>query len=486
MGIIQKIILKGAGKILSSDSAKLVTNTIKKESKALLSFEAKDVKSAYKLGENGVTQYRIKPDITMPIRPDTLHFKRPLIPLTGKAIKSEDPIILGELGNISLRLAKQYKTAEAAASKGIREVFSGFDVAIRSKGANSVYSKLKRMIPKLNKTVKTDEEARQIIQDAIGGRIQLKNLTQKDIIETLDNIKIEGKALTSSEKSLIKRYFNNEKLTQTELETAKSLAKPVKIALAEKQTDPVVKKFILSNLKYSLNKGQTTFEKLEKAGIRKDIIQELKSNPNIKPMEMTEINNYKGKNGVAYFSDKQIREFEKMQLATGQKIDIITCSEDIDLAKYGLKDLPKSAKDAIKESGYTTGQINVKLSDGNFAEIQIRGSGPFAEYEHIKYDAMLDKNTLGETFDEYKAAVKSIPKDKMPKYNQYISDNYDYYRDIELGINRNKPKLPEEFDSILSEESMKHLHDLNELDQAEKMKNFIPHIEYTSQIDNIG
>ena len=474
MGILPKII-KGARTIIHSDTLKYVTAPLKKEP-ALLSFAPKG-EVVYKIGQSGVRQFRIKPDITMPVRPETLHFNRPAFPIQGKLLTDGNELQLGELGNISLRLADKYKKAETAAAKEIREVFEGFDVAVRAKGANSVYSKLKRMIPKLNKTVTTDEEARQIIQDAIGGRIQLKDLTQKDILETLNTIKIEGKNLTTAEKNLVQRLFKGEKLAAAEMETAQKLAKSVKIALAEKQTEPVVKQFILSNLKDALNRNITTFEKLEKAGISKDIIQELKTNPNVKPLRMTEINNYKGQNGVAYFSDRQIREFEKMQFATGEKIDIITCSENIDLSKYGIEELPKNAQDAIKASGYTTGQINVILSDGSLAEIQIRGSGQFPEYEHLAYDATLEKNTLGEIFNDFKAAMKQISKKDMPEYNKYKSDCYDYYRDLELGIIRPKPKLPEKFDKILSEESMKHLHDLNEADQAEKMKGFIPHIE---------
>lgn len=482
MGLLPKII-KTAGSLITAESIKAVSNPIKTEAKALLSFSSKG-KEVCKIRDTGVVQYRIKPDITMPIRPETMHMDRPIIPIDGKQLKAKNPVQLGELGNISMRLAKSYKNIENAAKKELSEVFDGFQISVRTKGANSVFSKLERMIPKLNKTIKTDEDARQIIQDAIGGRIQLKDLTTKDIIETLNTIKIEGKPLTQSEKTLIQRLFNNEKLSDIELDTANKLAKPVKIALAEKQSDPAVKKFLLSNMKYALDNNMTTLEKLEKTGIRKDILEELKTNPNIKPLRMTEINNYKGKDGVAYFSDRQIREFEKMQLATGQKFDIITCSENIDFSKYGLEELPKAAQDAIKKSGYTTAQINAVLTDGSLAEIQIRGSGPFAEYEHIAYDATLEKNTLGEIFDDFKSSIKKTPQKDMPDYDKYKSDCYDYYRDLELGIKRTKPQLPEKFDKILSEENMKKLHDLNEADQANKMKTFMPHIEYENSSIN--
>lgn len=477
MGIAPKII-KCIGVLLKSDALP-ATSPIRRETRTLLSFVPKDnIATSNKLG---VMQYRIKPDITIPIRPETLYWDNPAFPISGKMLQDNNSLQLWELGNISFRLGKKYKALEQTAKEELNAVFDGFEVSVRAKGANSVYSKLKRVLQKQNKTIKTDEEARQIIQDAIGGRIQLKDITRQDLIETLNTLKINGKTLTASEKNIIQRYFNNEKLSAAELEIAQNLSKPVKLALAEKQSDPVVRKFMLSGLKDALNRNVTTMEKLEKAGIRKDILEELKSNPNITPLKLGEINNYKGKNGIAYFSDRQIREFEKMQLATGEKFDIITCSEDIDLTKYGLEKMPQSAQDAIKPSGYTTGQINVTLSDGTLAEVQIRGSGDFAEYEHIAYDAKLNKNTLGEIYKEYKDIILKIPKEDMPEYNKYISDCYDYYRDIELGIIREKPQLPEKFNKILSEENMKRLHELDEADQKNKMKTFVPHIEDSGQ-----
>lgn len=463
---VQKILTK-AGSVINKAKALPAP----KQPKALLEFNK---------STNGIAQYRIKPDITMPVRPETMHAKNPTITITGNSLNAEDELQLAELGNVSLRLAQKYKNAEASATKEIKEIFEGFDVSVRAKGANSVFSKLKKMAIKGNKTIKTDEDARQIIQDAIGGRIHLKDLTAKDVADTINSVKIDGKALTSTEKKLVQKLFNNEKLTEVERITAERLAKPIKFALAEKHSEPAFRKFMLSGIKDALNRKVTTFEKLEQAGIRKDILQELKTNPNIKPLQLTEINNYKGVNGIAYFSDNQIRQFERLQLATGEKMDIITCSENIDLAKYGLEGLSKSAKDAIKPSGYTTGQINVKLSDGSLAEIQVRGSGQFGEYEHFKYDSTQGKNTLSKVLDMYKAAVKKLKGEDAKEYDDYISKFYDYYRAPELGLQMPRPKLSKQFDSILSEESMKELYYLDKAYQAEQMKNFVPHIEYAA------
>ena len=80
------------------------------------------------------------------------------------------------------------------------------------------------------------------------------------------------------------------------------LAKPIKIALAEKQSEPVFRRFILGGLRDALDRNVTTIEKLEQAGISKDLIKELQTNPKIKPVRMTEINNYKGvSTGILFF-----------------------------------------------------------------------------------------------------------------------------------------------------------------------------------------
>lgn len=474
MALVPKII-KGIGQIIRPDKVKYVSSAVKAEYQSVMHF--KTLGSNVKIVEPGIKNFRIKPDIVIPINTETLHLQNPAFPITWKALEANKLSHQAELGNVSYRLAKKYKAAENAAKAELKEIFPNFEVSVRSKGANSVYSKLERVTKKTKQTIKTDEDARNIILDAIGGRIQLKDLTRRDVLSAIDNVKINGKNLTSEEKTLVLKYFDNQSISPSEIERAKELVKPVKIALAEKQTDPVINKFLLSGMKDALNRGTTTLEKLEKAGIRKDLLKELAENPNIKPCRITEINNYKGEHGVAYFSDRQIKEFEKLQLATGEKIDIISCPEDIDLAKYGLSELPKSAKDAIKKSGYTTGQINVVLSDGNYAEVQVRGSSIFPEYEHLKYDASLDKNTLGRECDEYKHAVQALTPEQSKSYDHYIESCYDYYRDAELGSQRKKPILPETLDKVLSEDSMRSIYELQESNLSQKMKTFVPHFE---------
>lgn len=417
-------------------------------------------------------EFHVKPDITMPISPKTLKGSKPAIKIKKNAQGKLDENVQGELGNVSVRLAKRFKNLFDSAKSELSNVFKGQDISVRSKGANSIYSKLERSVLK-GKSIRTDSVANSMITDGIGGRILMKDLTQSDIAATLKEIKIDGKTLSDAEQKIMTKFFKNEKLTSAELEIANKYSRTVKIALAEKQSAPIFNQVMLSSMKEALDSGATTIEKLEKSGVSKDLIKELKLNKDkITPLRITTLENYTGKNGIPYFSDKQIAQLKELQLATGNSFDIISCPE----AKRFGDALTSLEKQALKDSGYTTAQFNATLSDGTVAEIQIRGKGPFGEVEHIAYDSTQAKNTLSKVYDEYKAAIKSLTPEQSKLYETYRSQCYDYYRDLELGIKSQKPTLPSGLDKILSEENMIKLHNLDTAIQNEAKKGFEEHI----------
>lgn len=419
-------------------------------------------------------EYHAKPDLSMPVAPETLNGSKPAMRIKKNYLTENiNELEKKELGNVAIRLADRYEKALPKAKAEIEGIFAGQDISVRAKGANSVYSKLEKKVKTKGIVIRSDSSASKLIKDAIGGRIKMENLTKTDIIDTLKTIKIENKALTAEEQSIMMKFFRQEPLTQTELKLAQKYSRPVKLALAEKQSAPVFNQVMLSSLKHALDTGATTIEKLEKSGISKDIIKELKLNhAKIKPMKITELENYTGHQGIPYFSDKQIAQFKEMQLATGNHFDIVTCPE----ASKFSKSLTKLEQSAIKDSGYTTAQFNVELANGSLAEIQVRGKGPFGEVEHIAYDSRQNKNTLSHVYDEYQAAAKGLSPEEYNEYNKYLSACYDYYRDIELGISATKPKLPSKFNPILSENNMIKLHAIDDAEQAAKKIGFVPHI----------
>jgi hypothetical protein len=325
--------------------------------------------------------------------------------------------------------------------------------------------------------ITTDKEASGIILDGIGGRIQLKNLTHKDVLQTLNTVKIDGKPLTKTEKDIMLKVFNDEKISNKEANIIGKVQRRVKLALAEKQSAPVVKQTMFSALQDALNRNVITMKQIEKSNLSPEIIKEFKAAKGVEPMQITEINNYIGRDGIPYFTDSQIFQFKELQALTHEGFDILSRSEQ---GRLFPKSLTKLEKDAIKASGYTTAQINGKLKNGIVSEIQIRGTGTFGEVEHIAYDSRLEKNTLSHTYDDYQAVVKKLTKDQYTRYNKYLRECYNHYRKLELGLKSTKPELPAEFPKILSEDSMRSLHDLDDAILAKKMKNFVPHFEEAS------
>lgn len=472
--------------------AKVAETLVKSGEKVVIGFGKGKVKPSilvdgefvnYKAGKKIVDlkfnsfELQVKPDISIPFAPATINQTKPAMRISKNFKTGEiNSAAQAELGNVSVRLAEHYSNVASSAKVEIGNIFKGQKLSVRSKGANSIYSKLEKKVLEKGKVIRTDAAASKLIGDAIGGRVLMKDLTAKDIVETLKTLKIQGKALTAQEQTIMQKFFANKALTEEELKVAQKYSRTVKLALAEKQSAPVVNQILVSSLKSALDRGVTTMAQIEKSGVSKDVINQLKTGKNITPLRMTELNNYTGKDGIPYFTDSQIAQLKELQIATGESFDIITRPE---VARFKDSLLPLESK-AIKESGYTTAQFNAVLSDGTLAEIQIRGKGPFGEVEHIAYDSRQGKNTLSHVYDDYKAAVSGLEDSEYKEYNEYLSSCYDYYRDIELGIKSTKPKLPAKFNKILSEESMINLHAIDNAEQEAKKATFKQHLRLTA------
>lgn len=463
MGLAVKI-LNSVRNVFKSNKKTLTTVEHLAKNKPLLSF-GKDSTKCVKL--------RIKPDITMPVNPATIECKQPIMTIDGAMVAAGDTLHTGELGNVAIRLADGYKSQLKSSTKEIKRIFEGYCVQSRAKGANSVYSKLETKVKKKGLKISTQQQASELIQDAIGARIIMPDLTKADVFDAIGKFKIRGRNLNPQEQKIMTKYFNGEKLTRAEKKIACEYERGIKLLLAEKQSDPVLKQTMSSAIADALNRKVTTMQDLKAAGIREDILEIVTKKSNtIQPLRITEINNYRSQNGIPYFSKQQIKEFERLQIATGETFDIISCPIS---KKWNLSPLESKA---IKESGYTTFQMNATLSNGALAEIQIRGNGPFGEIEHLGHDSRLGKNTLGPIYGDYKAAIKALNEKELGEYNKYLSECYEYYRDKELGINiKSKPQLNPKFNPILSEDSMWKLHSVNEADQAMKSIGFKPYYE---------
>ena len=465
----------GFSKAISKGAAKL---------SGFIRFGKNNAKIVRREYEAGIRYYVPKPGIKFPTCPETLTCANPVSEISAKSLK-QDIMSKAELGNVSLRLEKTFAREKPAVEKQLKKVFPGSDLSIRAKSSNSIYSKLEREICEDNAVIKMDSDARELVKDSIGGRITLPNLTEKDFYDVIKNAKVNGVDLTEQEKRMVIRYFKNpESLSPAQLRTAQSVAKDVKILLAERQSEGVHRRLMLSMMKDALNRNVTTVEKLKASGINQELLEELSKNPNIEPFRVTKFCNYRGPEGVAYFSDRQINQIKKMQLATGEKFSIISCDADIDLSKYGLDALHSGAKEAIKKSGYTTAQMNFLSEDGNLCELQITGKGIHRIYnpEHVKYDATQGKNTLGPLYGGYISKLKSLKRKYRVIYDKYFNELYNSSREsAELGIKTPKPTLDPRLSRELSIENMERLEKETAAFESQMNKGFTPH--YASPLD---
>lgn len=519
--------------------------------------------------KKGTRTFQIKHDITMPVNPSTITRNNPVEVITKEGLTFSH--VQGELGNISVRLADFYKTKEIQAKTFIEKIFPEYQQSVRTKGANSIYSKLERIVSSKKKDIKIecDSQAKSIIGDAVGARVFMPSLTKSDIAEVLStcklNLHIPGQGLVTlseKEQKILTKIFSGQSVSNSDRKLVEHLINPVKSKLVERQSQPVVDRLLSSSYQFALEQKQIKLKQMEelvkKGELSKDIFETVKKNSEMKefletfsekeieqmvksseisetyakelmeykPFEginITRFNNYRGSDGIAYFSDAQIQQIKRMQVQTGNYFNISSVSESFtgistqatvqkinrlkDLQaeiekltqqnanekqiaklkeefnvlqkKYGLEGIDVKAldKDAIKGSGYTTTQMNFTMADGTQGELQLRGEGFFAEIEHIAYDARQGKNTLGQAYQEYVKTVKKLSEKQYEQYNKYIKECYNHTRNLELGIQTPTPKLPKGLPAILSQRSMENLHYMNTMIENAAKEIFSPHLQ---------
>lgn len=157
---------------------------------------------------------------------------------------------------------------------------------------------------------------------------------------------------------------------------------------------------------------------------------------------VTEINNYRGKTSKAYFTEEQVEKIQLAALKKGQNITVIT------------------GENAVKESGYTTTQMNITHKNGALGEFQIRGEliNNLGEIEHSIYDIFSGKQ-VDSKFKNLKTTLDSFDDKQKAEYKEYLTSLFTYCRNKESGVEVEMPKLPEGFPQIVSFENLKALHD---------------------------
>lgn len=188
----------------------------------------------------------------------------------------------------------------------------------------------------------------------------------------------------------------------------------------------------------------------------KEIIRRQAADENT-PIKATRITNYMGKDGIPYFSAKQVAELRDYAAERGIDLNV------------------KDKLTKVRPSGYTALQMNFVTKEGFIYEWQLRGEkiNKFAECEHVPYDIRENKDVTGgrkilkNLYAPIETAVKRLDEVQYENYNKYLTAHYEYLRMQELGFESTPPRL-EDFglnDPKLKAENLELLHDL-----AEKLK----------------
>ena len=188
----------------------------------------------------------------------------------------------------------------------------------------------------------------------------------------------------------------------------------------------------------------------------KEIIRRQAADENT-PIKATRITNYMGKDGIPYFSAKQVAELRDYAAERGIDLNV------------------KDKLTKVRPSGYTALQMNFVTKEGFVYEWQLRGEkiNKFAECEHVPYDIRENKDVTGgrkilkNLYAPIETAVKRLDEVQYENYNKYLTAHYEYLRMQELGFESTPPRL-EDFglnDPKLKAENLELLHDL-----AEKLK----------------
>ena len=144
--------------------------------------------------------------------------------------------------------------------------------------------------------------------------------------------------------------------------------------------------------------------------------------------------------------------------ATAAKLTVVTknasdCGETVawqgEKVVYESDNLVAAGKGAVKESGYTSAQMNTKqvFSDGTVGngEMQLRGVevDGFADVEHIPYDIRKGKIKATDLkYSKVYSTIKSLGDESYARYNQYLTSVYKALRLRELGFtNVELPKI---------------------------------------------
>ena len=335
-------------------------------------------------------------------------------------------LLLNEAGEAKVRAsADEIHTKAVKAESGILQLMkyaglgeAGVNMTHRPKSAQSLYDKIRNAMTDV-KSPATFDEALKSVRDAVGTRTELGDFDYKKHPDIVEMYKKDPK-------------------------------KAIQMA-AERQSEEYVQKVM-------------------------NVIKMQAKNPTDAPLSAINISNYMGKDGIPYFSAKQVAVLRDYA------------------AQFGIELNVKDKLTKVRASGYTALQMNFVTKDGFTFEWQLRGSkvNTFAECEHVPYDIREGKDVTGgkkileRLYAPIKDAVEHLDDKQYEKYNNYLTAHYEHLRKQELGFESIAPVL-EDFglnDPKLKAENLELLHDLADALKKGKIDENTALYTYLSKTEN--
>ena len=335
-------------------------------------------------------------------------------------------LLLNEAGEAKVRAsADEIHTKAVKAESGILQLMkyaglgeAGVNMTHRPKSAQSLYDKIRNAMTDV-KSPATFDEALKSVRDAVGTRTELGDFDYKKHPDIVEMYKKDPK-------------------------------KAIQIA-SERQSEEYVQKVM-------------------------NVIKMQAKNPTDAPLSAINISNYMGKDGIPYFSAKQVAVLRDYA------------------AQFGIELNVKDKLTKVRASGYTALQMNFVTKDGFTFEWQLRGSkvNTFAECEHVPYDIREGKDVTGgkkileRLYAPIKDAVEHLDDKQYEKYNNYLTAHYEHLRKQELGFESTAPVL-EDFglnDPKLKAENLELLHDLADALKKGKIDENTALYTYLSKTEN--
>ena len=350
--------------------------------------------------------------------------------MRGLSVDFSFPIVTSEnyaeCYDLAAVVSKRNSYLKDSAVKQFKDITSDTDVEYlsRAKSMQSTGDKIIKHV-KSGKTINSIAGANSLVADGIGTRAIFKSLDGDTAICALKNA-----GITDDELNTLKTIWRKSDWSGLG-ESESVLLDKANSVLAEAQTKSLVDK--LSNA--------------------------IKNNE----ISMTEIENYAGKGGIPYFSERQIKQLYDAWLNSadakaGMELKIKTrFASNGDLAKelgFTKEYIDNVNNKVSKPSGYTACQCNFKYKNGALGEGQFRGLDvqDFAEYEHLPYDITQNKSTVvnmakrlekegkidvAKQLGDFESSIKKLKNTGTSYndyYNPYLSEIYAYLRKKELGI----------------------------------------------------